>query len=227
MPGAFIGAAEDTGLILWIGKWVLQEACRQLRAWNLQFPGTPAFTMSVNISARQFAQADLVSEVADILRETGLSPENLSLELTESVTMRDEERTMRLLGELRKLTVRLCIDDFGTGYSSLSYLRRFAVDILKIDRSFVSDMLVNSESMEIVKTVLSLGSNLGMKVVAEGVETAEQARQLRSLGCEFAQGYFFARPLDAAAVARTLLVCETKSYTLPKEPLRQLVGPLT
>jgi predicted signal transduction protein with EAL and GGDEF domain len=225
MPGAFIAAAEDTGLILWIGKWVLQQACRQLCAWNLQFPSTPAFTMSVNISAKEFAQTDLVSEVADVLRETGLSPENLRLEFTESVTMRDEERTIRIFGELRKLAVRLCIDDFGTGYSSLSYLRRFAVDILKIDRCFVSDMLTNSGSMEIVKTVLSLGNNLGMNVVAEGVETAEQARQLRSLGCELAQGYLFARPLDAAVVARTLLVCETKSYTLPEEPLGQLVGP--
>jgi EAL domain-containing protein (putative c-di-GMP-specific phosphodiesterase class I) len=148
------------------------------------------------------------------------------LELTESVTMRDEERTTRILSELRKLGVRLCIDDFGTGYSSLSYLRRFALDILKIDRSFVSDMLINSESLEIVKTILSLGSNLGMKVIAEGVETPEQASQLRSLGCEFAQGYFFSKPLDSAAVVRALVACEANSYTLPQEPFRQLVAPV-
>lgn len=153
-------------------------------------------------------------------------PENLRLELTESVTMRDEEGTTRILSELRKLGVRLCIDDFGTGFSSLSYLRRFALDILKIDRSFVSDMLINSETMEIVKTILSLGSNLGMQVIAEGVETAEQASQLRSLGCEFAQGYFFSRPLDAAAVGQTLLACQTNSYRLPQEPFRQLVAPV-
>jgi len=174
MPGEFISAAEDTGLILWIGNWILREACRQIGAWNLQFPCTPQFTVAVNISARQFAQADLVSQIGHVLGETGLSPENLRLELTESVTMRDEERTTRILSELREMGVRLCIDDFGTGYSSLSYLRRFALDILKIDRSFVSDMIDNSESQEIVKTVLSLGRNLGMKVIAEGVETHDQ-----------------------------------------------------
>jgi predicted signal transduction protein with EAL and GGDEF domain len=226
MPGGFISAAEDTGLILWIGNWILQEASRQLCAWNLQFPSTPPFTMAVNISAKQFAQADLVSQIGHILSETGLAPDNLRLELTESVTMRDELRTTRILSELRKLGVRLCIDDFGTGYSSLSYLRRFALDILKIDRSFVSDMLNNSESLEIVKTILSLGSNLGMKVIAEGVETAEQASQLRLLGCEFAQGYFFSKPMDTAAVARTLVACEANSYTLPQEPLGQLVAPV-
>jgi predicted signal transduction protein with EAL and GGDEF domain len=226
MPGGFISAAEDTGLILWIGNWILQEASRQLCAWNTQFPCTPPFTMAVNISAKQFAQADLVSQIANILRETGLAPENLRLELTESVTMRDEERTTRILSELRKLGVRLCIDDFGTGYSSLSYLRRFALDILKIDRSFVSDMLNNSESLEIVKTILSLGSNLGMTVIAEGVETAEQASQLKSLGCELAQGYLFSKPLDSAAVARTLVACDSNSYTLPEELLRQFVAPM-
>jgi predicted signal transduction protein with EAL and GGDEF domain len=227
MPGGFISAAEDTGLILWIGNWILQEASRQLCAWNSKFPSAPPFTMAVNISAKQFAQADLVSQVGHILAETGLAPDNLRLELTESVTMRDEERTTRILSELRKLGVRLCIDDFGTGYSSLSYLRRFALDILKIDRSFVADMLNNTESLEIVKTILSLGSNLGMKVIAEGVETAEQATRLRSLGCEFAQGYLFSKPLDSAAVARTLAACDANSYALPDELLRQFVAPVT
>jgi diguanylate cyclase (GGDEF)-like protein len=217
MPAGFISAAEDTGLILWIGNWILQEACRQSCAWNLQFPCTPPFTMAVNISAKQFAQADLVSQVGQILSETGLAPETLRLELTESVTMRDEERTTRILSELRELGVRLCIDDFGTGYSSLSYLRRFALDILKIDRSFVADMLNNSESQEIVKTILSLGRNLRMKVVAEGVETREQMTLLKSLDCEFAQGYLFSRPLDSAAVARTLVTSEANCYTLPQK----------
>jgi predicted signal transduction protein with EAL and GGDEF domain len=225
MPAGFISAAEDTGLILWIGKWILQEACRQMRAWNLQFPCNPPFTVAVNISARQFAQPNLVSQVGQILRDSGLAPANLKLELTESVTMRDEERTTRILGELRTLGVRLCIDDFGTGYSSLSYLRRFALDILKIDRSFVSEMLNNSESQEIVKTILSLGSNLGMQVVAEGVETPEQVSLLKSLGCEYAQGYFFSRPLDSTGVARTLVTSEANYYTLPQESPGQLVAP--
>lgn len=139
--------------------------------------------------------------------------------------MRDEERTTRILSELRSLGVRLCIDDFGTGYSSLSYLRRFALDILKIDRSFVTDMLNNNESQEIVKTILSLGKNLRMKVVAEGVETREQMNLLKSLGCEFAQGYLFSRPLDSAAVERTLAASEANSYTLPQESEVQLVAP--
>jgi predicted signal transduction protein with EAL and GGDEF domain len=225
MPGEFISAAEDTGLILRIGQWILQEACRQICAWNLQFPCTPAFTMAVNISAQQFAQADLVSQIGEILSETGLAPEMLRLELTESVTMRDEERTTRILSELRKLGVRLCIDDFGTGYSSLSYLRRFALDILKIDRSFVTDMLNNSESQEIVKTILSLGGNLGMKVIAEGVETFEQKDMLKSLGCEFAQGYLFSRPLDPADLARILVTSEANCYRLPQESAVHLVAP--
>ncbi len=226
MPAGFISAAEDTGLILWIGQWILREACRQICAWNLQFPCTPPFTVAVNISAKQFAQANLVGQVGRVLSETGLAAENLRLELTESVTMRDEERTTRILSELRKLGVCLCIDDFGTGYSSLSYLRRFALDILKIDRSFVTDMLNNSESQEIVKTILSLGRNLRMKVVAEGVETGEQMTLLKSLGCEFAQGYLFSRPLDAAGVARTLASSKANCYTLPQESAVHLVGPV-
>jgi diguanylate cyclase (GGDEF)-like protein len=226
MPGGFISAAEDTGLILWIGKWILQEACRQISAWNLQFACQPTFTMAVNISARQFAEPDLVSQIGDILRDSGLPPHNLKLELTESVTMRDEERTTRILSELKSLGVRLCIDDFGTGYSSLSYLRRFALDILKIDRSFVSEMLNNSESQEIVKTILSLGSNLGMEVVAEGVETPAQVSLLKSIGCEYAQGYFFSRPLDSAGVVRTLLTSGANFYTLPRESLGPAVSPL-
>ncbi|MGC2468154.1 MAG: EAL domain-containing protein [Candidatus Acidiferrum sp.] len=226
MPGGFISAAEDTGAILWIGNWILHEACRQLCAWNLQFPCNPPFTMAVNISAKQFAQANLVGEIRRVLQETGLASENLRLELTESVTMRDEERTTRILSELRKLGVRLCIDDFGTGFSSLSYLRRFALDILKIDRSFVSDMLINSESREIVKTILNLGSNLGMKVIAEGVETDEQANELKSFGCEFAQGYLFSRPLDLEATTRLLAASDVDNYTLTQEPSRTLNAPM-
>jgi len=226
MPGGFISVAEDTGLILQIGNWVLQEACRQIFDWNLQFSCKPLFTVAVNISAKQFAQADLVGQIGEILRETGLEPGNLKLELTESLTMRDEVRTTRILSELKALGVRLCIDDFGTGYSSLSYLRRFALDILKIDRSFVSEMLINIESQEIVKTILSLGSNLGMEVVAEGVETSDQASLLKSLGCKYAQGYFFSKPLDAVGVTQTLLTSQTNSYTLPQDSAKRLVVPV-
>jgi predicted signal transduction protein with EAL and GGDEF domain len=225
MPAGFISVAEETGLILSIGNWVLLEACRQMNAWNREFPCTPKFSVAVNISAKQFAQPDLVSQIGQILRETGLAPDGLKLELTESVTMRDEERTTRILSELRTLGVRLCIDDFGTGYSSLSYLRRFALDVLKIDRSFISEMLANSESREIVKTILSLGNNLGMDVVAEGVETPEQMSLLKSLGCDFAQGYFFSRPLDSPMVERTLVTSAANYYTLPQGFPMRLVAP--
>ncbi len=226
MPRGFISVAEDTGLILSIGNWVMREACRQLCIWNQQFPSNRLFTVAVNVSAKQFVQPDLVGQIAQILYESGMAPFNLRLELTESVTMRDEERATRILRELKTLGVRLCMDDFGTGYSSLSYLRRFALDILKIDRSFVSDMMENAESREIVKTILSLGSNLGIEVVAEGVETAEQVSLLQSLGCEYAQGYFFSRPLDQSGVAQTLLTLGASDYTLPQEFSSQLVHPV-
>jgi predicted signal transduction protein with EAL and GGDEF domain len=224
MPAGFIPVAEDTGLILWIGNWVLLEACRQLRAWNRRFPSVPAFTVAVNISARQFAQPDLVSQVEQTLRVSGLAPQSLKLELTESITMREEGRTFRILGELKALGVRLCIDDFGTGYSSLSYLRRFSLDILKIDRSFVCDMLINSESREIVKTILSLGSNLRLEVVAEGVETEEQMNLLQSLGCAYGQGYFFSRALDVAGITNMLLTAKASDYSLTQEATKHLIA---
>ncbi|MGA2813877.1 MAG: EAL domain-containing protein [Candidatus Acidiferrum sp.] len=227
MPAGFISAAEDTGLILGIGHWVLLEACRQLAAWISQFPAASLFTMAVNISAKQFAQPDLVSQVEQVLRESGLAARSLKLELTESVTMRDEERTTRILSELRGLGVRLCIDDFGTGYSSLSYLRRFALDVLKIDRSFVADMLNNGESREIVKTILNLGNNLGMDVVAEGVESSEQVQLLKSLGCRYAQGYFFSRPMDASSAAELLASTEGYQDLMPQEISGTFLAPAT
>jgi EAL domain-containing protein (putative c-di-GMP-specific phosphodiesterase class I) len=206
-------------LILPIGKWVLCEASRQMQKWNKQFPSTPIFTVAVNISAKQFDQPDIVNEIQTILCESDLTPSSLKLELTESVTMRDESRTTRILRELKTLGVRLCIDDFGTGYSSLSYLRRFSLDVLKIDRSFVSEMLKSGGSCEIVKTLLNLGNNLGMEVIAEGVETPEQVSLLKSLACEYAQGNFFSRPLDQQEVSRTLLTLGTKNHAiLPRTP---------
>jgi EAL domain-containing protein (putative c-di-GMP-specific phosphodiesterase class I) len=199
-----------------MGNWVLREACRQLRVWNTQVPSNRSFTVAVNVSARQFVQPDLVDQIAQILDESGVAPFNLRLELTESVTMEDEERAARIFGELKTLGVRLCMDDFGTGYSSLSYLRRFSLDVLKIDRSFVSDMVSNTESREIVKTILRLGRNLGIEVIAEGVETAEQVSLLQSLGCEYAQGYFFSEPLDQSGVAETLLLLGASDYAMPQ-----------
>ncbi len=224
MPGEFVEVAEETGQIPFIGLWVLREACRQMRAWNLQFPSDPAFTIAVNISGKQFAQPDLVSQVRHILHEACLDPQSLRLELTESVTMRDVERTARILGELRTLGVGLSMDDFGTGYSSLSHLRRFPLDTLKIDRSFVSEMENSSDSRAIVQMIVSLGRSLGMEIVAEGVEGAKQAGLLESLGCEYAQGYFFSKPIDQEGMAEVLLESRGSAYKLPQQSvLRQNV----
>jgi diguanylate cyclase (GGDEF)-like protein len=203
-PSEFIEVAEDTGLILFLGLWVLREACRTMRHLHLEFPRERPLTISVNISARQFAQPDLVQQVRQIIQETGIDPHTVKLELTESVTMSDAERTVNILAQLNELGVRFSIDDFGTGYSSFSYLHRFPLDTLKIDRSFISRMGQSSESREIVETIMHLAHTLGMQVVAEGTETEADVKHLRSLGCDFAQGYFFSRPLTVAG-ARDLL----------------------
>lgn len=224
-PAEFIPVAEETGLIVSIGKWLLREACRQMHAWNLQFPSIGPLTVAVNISAKEFIQPDLVTQIGQILSETGLAPGNLKLELTESMTMRKAEQTTRILDELKALGVRLSMDDFGTGYSSLSYLRRFPLDTLKIDRSFVSEMDNNKESREIVQTIMTLAHNLHMEVVAEGVETTEQVKQLKSLGCECAQGYLFSKPMNEEQV-EVVLTSARKANKLPEDSSSELVSPL-
>jgi diguanylate cyclase (GGDEF)-like protein len=195
-PAEFISLAEETGLIVAIGAWVLREACSQMSAWHIQFPSEPPLTIAVNFSGKQFIQPDLVEQVVRTLRETRLDPRSLGVEFTESVAMQDVARTAVVLGELKTLGVYTSVDDFGTGYSSLSHLRRLPLDILKLDRSFVSEMLNGNESREIVHTIISLAHILGMAVVAEGVETAEQANHLRALGCKYAQGYFYSKPMS-------------------------------
>jgi predicted signal transduction protein with EAL and GGDEF domain len=196
-PGEFIAAAEEMGLIVFIGNWVLRKACEQARRWHLASPGESLLTMSVNVSARQFKQPDIVEQVEKIVRETQVDPSAIKLEVTETVTMDNAERTIRIVKGLKNLGVRLSIDDFGTGYSSLSYLRRFPMDTLKIDRSFIQNLPGNPENLEIVRTILSLARNLGMDVVAEGAETPEEIAQLKALDCDFGQGYFFSRPVDS------------------------------
>ncbi len=197
-PAQFIPVAEDTGLILSIGQWVLREACRQTREWQNDYASDQELTMSVNLSGRQFAQADLIRQIKDVLAETGLDPKSLKLEITESVVVENVEAASEMLAQLRSLGVGLSIDDFGTGYSSLSSLHRFPISTLKIDSSFVSRMTGNNENTEIVRTIMSLAGNLGMDVTAEGVETLEQVTRLRGYGCQRGQGFFFARPLSAA-----------------------------
>jgi diguanylate cyclase (GGDEF)-like protein len=195
-PDEFIPVAEETGLIMPIGLWVLEEACRQMRAWQDRSIRDESLTLSVNLSGKQLEGPDLIEEIRNILHRTGFDPCNLNLEITESVVMENAEATVSKLKSLRALGVRLSIDDFGTGYSSLSYLHRFPVTTLKIDRSFVSKMHDRSENVEIARTITTLAHNLGMEVVAEGVETDEQAAQLRALTCEYGQGYLFSKPLN-------------------------------
>jgi EAL domain-containing protein (putative c-di-GMP-specific phosphodiesterase class I) len=203
MPGDFIPVAEETGSIHAIGRWVLREACQQLRRWQQQFPMSEPWTVSVNLSGVQCHHSDLVPQVERILRETGLTPHCLQLEVTESVLLGDADTAIALFRDLQALGVQLTLDDFGTGYSSLSYLHHFPVSTLKIDRSFIST-LDNEEHGGLVGTITTLARNMRMDVVAEGVETAAQRDRLAALGCKHAQGYFFARPLDAATIERLL-----------------------
>jgi diguanylate cyclase (GGDEF)-like protein/PAS domain S-box-containing protein len=199
LPEEFIRVAEETKLIVPIGRQILLAACLQLKAWQQHMLPTGSLSVSVNLSGRQLAQPDLIEQVTQILSETGLDPHNLKLEITESVIMENAESTIRTLEQLRSLGIHLQIDDFGTGYSSLSYLHRFPIDTLKIDRSFVSRMTNNCKNSEIVGTIITLARNLGMGVIAEGVETAEQLRHLEQLNCDYAQGFLFSRPIDSLA----------------------------
>ncbi len=203
-PLAFIPLAEETGLIVPIGRWVLETACRQARSWQLEVPGREALQVSVNLSAKQFAQPDLAELVAGILADTGLEPTSLELEITESVLMDESEAGIRALRALRELGVRLVLDDFGTGYSSLSYLKHLPLDTIKIDRSFVVELTGDDANLPIVHAVISLAHGLGIEVVAEGIETAEQLGWLRQLACDRGQGFYFARPLPAERVTELL-----------------------
>jgi diguanylate cyclase (GGDEF)-like protein len=198
-PADFIPIAEETGIIIQLGRWVLEEACRQMSRWQNLSPRDNPLQISVNLSCKQFLQPDLLEQIQAVLRETGLDARSLKLEITESVVMENIEMATRTLERLQALGVELSIDDFGTGYSSLSYLQRFPVNTLKIDRSFISRITESDGTAEIVRTIMQLGQNLGMDVIAEGVETEQQSAQLRALGCEFGQGYYFSLPLDRDA----------------------------
>jgi diguanylate cyclase (GGDEF)-like protein/PAS domain S-box-containing protein len=194
LPGEFIAVAEETGLIIPLSQWVLETATQQMQIWQSRFPEDPPLWISVNLSARHLLQAELLEQCRKMLEQTQLSKSSLCLEVTESAMMPDPESAIEVMGQLKSLGIKIALDDFGTGYSSLSYLHRFPLDSLKIDRSFVSRMMVDDE---IVRTIITLGRNLGLKVIAEGVETVEQAVKLRELGCEFAQGYLFSVPVNA------------------------------
>ena len=202
-PNDFIPVAEDTGLIVAIDLWVLREACRQLRRWQIQFPAQK-LTVSVNLSVKQFQHPDLVTQVAQILQETNLSPRSLKLEITESVLMEDTQSATVTFLELKALGIQLCMDDFGTGYSSLSYLHRFPFNNLKIDRAFIHELTINQQNREIVRAMVSLASALNISVTAEGIETTEQIAFLETLNCEFGQGYFFSKPVEKLAAGKLI-----------------------
>jgi diguanylate cyclase (GGDEF)-like protein/PAS domain S-box-containing protein len=196
-PRDFIGVAEETGLIVPMGRFVLQEACRQLRDWQGRYPHDPPLMVSVNLSGKEFMEAGLVDQIAQSLKDTGIDAACLKLEITEGRIMEKPEAAAERFQQLRALGICLAIDDFGTGYSSLSCLHSFPVTTLKVDRAFVGRIGVGGENLEIVRTIVTLAHNLGLDVIAEGVETPEQLTYLKSLGCEYGQGYFFAEPLDA------------------------------
>jgi diguanylate cyclase (GGDEF)-like protein len=221
-PAEFIPVAEETGLILPVGRWALEEACRQMREWQAQFPHAAEMYVSVNLSGRQFANPELCEQIREALETTGLKPEGLKLEITESVVMENIEKTIEMLRQLRALGVESSIDDFGTGYSSLSYLHHFPSTTLKIDRSFISRMGGADENAEIVRTILLLARNLGMCVVAEGVETESQLTQLQTLACDYGQGYLFSKAVNAAAIGR--LLSEASSHALQDENSKGLAG---
>ena len=198
-PLKFIPVAEETGLIIQLGEWVLREACQQLKLWQEQFPSDPPLSMSVNLSGKQLSQPDLIDRISQILSETGIEASTLKIEITESAIIENIDDAAMTLRRIKALGIRLSLDDFGTGYSSLSYLHRFPIDTLKIDRSFVSRINL-PKNTEIVKTILALAGNLGMDVVAEGVETREQILQLTGMNCEYVQGYLLSKPIDGRAM---------------------------
>ncbi|MBD2250768.1 EAL domain-containing protein [Nostoc parmelioides FACHB-3921] len=199
-PERFISLAEETGLIVPIGYWVLREACRQMRAWQLEFPAHPPLTISVNISSKQFCQPNLIEQIHQILQDTGLEASSLKLEITETVLMENYESATAMLLQLQEMNIQLHLDDFGIGYSSLSYLHRFPSSALKIDRSFVINIGANGKNLEIVQAIISLAHSLNIDVIAEGVETMDQLRQLQIKKCKHAQGYIFSQPLDSQSV---------------------------
>jgi diguanylate cyclase (GGDEF)-like protein len=205
-PDRFIPLAEETGLIIPIGMWVLKTACRQLRAWRTRFGTDADLRVSVNLSARQFQHPALLDDVGRVLQESGVEPSRVMLEITESLAMRDAAAAADILADLKQLGLRLAIDDFGTGYSSLSYLHSFPIDVLKIDRSFISRLRSERQDVAIVQAVIALARGLQMEVTAEGIETNEQLVQLEQLGCDNGQGYYFGRPTPAESV--TLMLSE-------------------
>jgi diguanylate cyclase (GGDEF)-like protein/PAS domain S-box-containing protein len=199
-PMLFVPLAEETRLIIPIGRWVIKEACQQLKQWEKKYPGEKPLTMSVNISSVQLNYQDFVDQVEEIITESDIDPANLTFEITERMIVEDNLIATRVISRLRELGVRVHLDDFGTGYSALSYLQRYPIDILKIDRAFIGKLNENGENVEIIKAILNLARDLNMSVIAEGIETEYQFDLLKELNCRFGQGYFFAKPMDPEGI---------------------------
>jgi predicted signal transduction protein with EAL and GGDEF domain len=215
-PGEFIPLAEETGLIVPLGRWVLHEACRQTRHWQIHHESAQVIRISVNVSAKQFQHVDLVADVSSALHDAGLDPQSLILEMTESILVDNVDAIIVRMWELKQIGVSLAIDDFGTGYSSLSYLRDFPVDILKLDKSFVDDLGTPTESGALAESIVMLANKLHLQMTAEGIETKEQLDLLRSFGCPVGQGYYFAKPLKSSKVDSSLSKLDSR-LSLPRE----------
>ncbi|MDJ0508070.1 MAG: EAL domain-containing protein [Crocosphaera sp.] len=203
-PGEFIPVAEETGLIISIGKMVLEKVCYQIETWKKKFPNGKLLKVAVNLSSQQLKEENLIEEIDNILKKTGLNPHNLKVEITETSLIENSIITSQLLRQLKERNLEISLDDFGTGYSSLSYLHRFPVDTLKIDRSFVNCIGKTEENLKIIQSIITLAHNLGMEVVAEGIETQEQLVYLQKSHCDFGQGYFFDRPLPSKEAEKLL-----------------------
>lgn len=204
-PNQFIPLAEETGLICPIGEWVLRTACTQHQTWRSD--GLSPMRIAVNLSARQFQQPSLVQTIVQILQETKIEPCYLELEITESIAMQDVNFSIAVLQELRQMGIQIAMDDFGTGYSSLSSIKHFPLQVIKIDQSFVRELIIDPSDAAIAKAVVALGQGLNLRVLAEGVETLEQLKFLQSIGCDTAQGYLFSKPLPPEAANKLLLDC--------------------
>jgi diguanylate cyclase (GGDEF)-like protein/PAS domain S-box-containing protein len=203
-PYRFIETAEDTGLLISIGHWLMLQACRQLREWETANASTQPLSMTVNVSERQFAHALLLSDIQDVLRDSGINPSRLQLEMTESVAASDPKLTVTVFSHLKHMGIGIIMDDFGTGSSSLSGLRRFPVDTLKIDRSLITEMQTDRTATDMIEVIITLARKINLQVIAEGIETTRQMEHLIELGCEFGQGYFFSQPLEAKAALQYL-----------------------
>ena len=220
-PNEFIPISESTGLIIPMTVQILESACKQVKEWQLRYPMDVPLSIAVNLSGKHFADPQLVSQIKNVLSLSGLDAASLKLELTESAIMENAERAIQMLAQIKETGVQVSIDDFGTGYSSLSYLHRFPIDLLKVDRSFVSAMEENSENGEIVRTVIALAKALRLKVVAEGIESIHQFHQLRILKCEYGQGYLFSAPQKVSDIETLLAEKGNWQHFLP-QPARPI-----